>query len=1230
VKGPDLGVIWENHPSSSSEIRTQLRDVVTSHKGKSFAYSVQDQGTYKGEVGDFGIKLHHNHPIMSARRKRSTLEQQIQDDKCAELREAGLITPSPPGTKYASECVLPVKKDADGNYTDRRFCVDFREINSATEADKYGMHRPDEIFREISGHKYFTKMDLRSGFHQIKVAIQDQPKTSFWWKNQLWMYTRMPFGARNATAHFQRVVDAEISKAGLNNNVSSFVDDILIYSKTVEEHVQLLNQTLKMLAGCGLKAHPDKTVICASTVEFLGHNVSADGLTPNEAKVAAIRALQPPTTISQLRSLLGFIGYYRCYIPNFSKIAAPLNQLLRKNVTWHWDAEQHSAFEALKAEVCTPGKVLRHQDPHKPLILHTDWSKEGIGAVLGQVDDQGNEYMVACISRSLNVHERNYSSPQGEMLAAVWAVKTFHTYLHGSEFTLVTDHQALSFLLTNNTLVSMLARWAIILQQYTFTVVHRPGAHHQNADCLSRMPQASNVDTSGARLHNEHQDALKCTLTVQLDVVHSMATTHVLQVLQTLPAKAAMSDTYSPSDWDMVFNASDVQEHAVIIPCFSTHVQHPTLSPPNLRIDSCVDAACQGGVLPSLSASFLACNTTQLPLPTKQQAQAQAAEVTEQYHSTNATSPADVWVDMPVMHYIIQGSVPEDMPAHEKQRIQRRARVYKYEAGVLYRAVTQDDGRTDFKVVPHPDKRTDLVKQAHEQHGHFGVKRTTALLLPYYWWAGLGQHVKHFVKRCTLCDRVNNAFNASAPQLQPLPVQGIFYRWGVDLAGPFNPMSLSGHKFVMILVEHFTKFVDAVAIPDKSAVTTAQVFLERVLCQFGNCAEVVTDGGSEFAGEFSDLLHKNLIDHRTTAPNHPQADGLAERAVQTVKRSLRKICEASATPALWDKFLPWILLGYNCSTQSSTKMSPYYMLHARHPVIPPAHVHRFENALDLYNVEAASRDVLARAQAAEKIGIIAGENLRIAQHRDTLRYATIRSGGYLPSIKQFDVGDFVYLRHRVMDSTLQIPAKKGIYRVKKVNPNGAVLLQGKCGSTLTNNVSNLAPCHLPDIDPALDPSLARPDKNLACEVCAFMDEEDKMLLCDGCGTGWHTMCLQPPLTSIPRGDWLCPRCVHDGVSLADLRMARARAQPTAGPVLRGKPVPLFRDATARRRMQELKALEGRTVAHKEKRGGRTKAKLGTVSYLGVGIRDRCFKINFDDGSHAQFTANEVRDKLMPV
>jgi len=239
----------------------------------------------------------------------------------------------------------------------------------------------------------------------------------------------------------------------------------------------------------------------------------------------------------------------------------------------------------------------------------------------------------------------------------------------------------------------------------------------------------------------------------------------------------------------------------------------------------------------------------------------------------------------------------------------------------------------------------------------------------------------------------------------------------------------------------------------------------------------------------------------------------------------------------------------------------------------------------------------------------------VTQHRDTLRYATIRGEGYLPAVRHFEVGDFVYLRRRVLDSTLQIPAKKDIYRVKGVWPNGAVQLQGKCGVTLMNNVCNVAPCHLPDIDPIIDHTLARPDQHLACEVCRSMDEDGKMILCDGCGTGWHTMCLDPPLEAVPRGDWLCPRCIHYGVNVADLKAMRTRQKAEPGPLLRGRPVRIFRDAVARRRIQELQAFQGRTGACKEQHGRRTITKLGVVHYEGARAGLKCFRVVFRDGSH---------------
>jgi len=870
-KDPDLGVIWGNHPKMSSDEKHKSKELISRKKDAAFAYSVADLGTYTGDIGPFKISLRHGQPLLAKRRPKSRLEAEILDEKCNELKAAGLIEPAPTDCKYASECVLPVKKDANGEYTDRRFCVDYRPINEATEPDKYGLHRPDQIFKSIQGHKVFSKIDLRAGFHQIPVNPADKPKTAFWWNNQIWQYLKMPFGARNATAHFQRMMDDEIIQSGLQGNVASFVDDILVYSKTVKEHLVHMEKVLQMLEGCGLKAHPDKTVVCAATVEFLGHNVSEYGLLPNEAKVAAIRALQPPTNVSTLRSVLGFIGYYRCYIPNYSALAAPMNKLLSKNIPWEWGAEQQVSFDTLKAEVCVEGKVLRHQDPTKPLILHTDWSNVGIGAVLGQIDDSGSEYMVACISRSLNVHERNYSSPQGEMLAAVWAVKTFHTYLHGCEFTLVTDHQPLTYLMSKPDLVGLHARWAITLQQYTFNVVHRPGVQHQNADCLSRTPAASTEDVSGARLHDDNTPT-RSMMSLQMCTLQSANSHQRLEALHDLHHVADFFATFTPHCTDLISQANDTDEPRDLHLCCIFVPFMPTLLHNNMRVDD--GDYSKGGVEPKLAAAFFAANTTIPPAGFLQQTELQAADAQERY-----SGPSDVWEDAPVMKYLTQGSVEVGLPAHECRRVYRRASAFVRKEGVIYRVFK--DGIC--KEVPPPDKREALVKEMHEKMGHFGTKRTSALLFLTYYWHGMSKDVREVVSKCGLCDRVNTSFNAAPKQLTPLPVMGLFYRWGVDLAGPLNPTSSTGNRYVMVLVEHFSKHVEAVPIADKCAATTAQVFAEVVLCKFGSCAEVITDGGTEFSGEFDEVLKMSLIDHRNTAPNHPQADGLAERAVQTIK-----------------------------------------------------------------------------------------------------------------------------------------------------------------------------------------------------------------------------------------------------------------------------------------------------------------------------------------------------------
>ena len=254
---------------------------------------------------------------MQKQRKHAPLEVAIQDDKCLELHGVGFVVQSPKNCQYASNATMPAKKDADGNWTDFRFCLDFRNINEATVADHYGMHLPEDLFTAVAGSTYFSKIDLRGAFHQILIDEGSQKYTSFFWRNQQFSYTRMAYGLRNAPAFLQRIMDLEIGRAGLREVCTCFIDDLLVHSKTAADHLRDVTGVLDMLAACGLKAHPAKSCFFADKVEYLGHYIGADGLTPHQAKIAAVAGLRVPTNVSELRSVLGFLNYYRCYVPDF-------------------------------------------------------------------------------------------------------------------------------------------------------------------------------------------------------------------------------------------------------------------------------------------------------------------------------------------------------------------------------------------------------------------------------------------------------------------------------------------------------------------------------------------------------------------------------------------------------------------------------------------------------------------------------------------------------------------------------------------------------------------------------------------------------------------------------------------------------------------------------------------------------------------------------------------------
>jgi len=380
---------------------------------------------------------------------------------------------------YSSPIVIVKKKD-----NTNRFCIDFRALNSQTVFDAEPMPNAEEMFAKLAGYKYFSRIDLSKGYWQLPLSEDAKPKTSFPTAKGLFEFTRMPFGLVTAPASFSRLMRKLLKDM---KNIDNFIDDIIIFTVTFENHLQVLRELLERLRDANLTARPSKCSIGYASLECLGHFVGDDKLKPHPDKVKSITDAQRPVTKKQVRSFLGLVGFYRKFIPNFACIALPLTDLTKKGQpnTVLWEEVHENAFQTLKhALVKFP--ILKLPDLTQTFILMTDASDRGIGAVLMQEQDT-SKMPIAYASRKLKGSELAYSTIEKECLAIVWAIQKYQRYLYGKEFVLETDHQPLTYLNTKKVANARLMRWALLLQPYRFRIVAVKGKDNVAADYLSRL-----------------------------------------------------------------------------------------------------------------------------------------------------------------------------------------------------------------------------------------------------------------------------------------------------------------------------------------------------------------------------------------------------------------------------------------------------------------------------------------------------------------------------------------------------------------------------------------------------------------------------------------------------------------------------------------------------------------------------------------------------------------------
>lgn len=474
------------------------------------------------------------------------------------LLEQGIIRPS--FSPWSSPIWVVAKKlDASG-IQKWRLVIDYRKLNAKTINDKYPIPNISDILDKLGRAQYFSVLDLASGFHQIEIDPKDICKTAFSVDQGHYEFCRMPFGLKNGPATFQRVMD-NVLKDLIGKSCLCYMDDVIIFGTSLQEHIVNLNFVFKALKESNFKIQLDKCEFLRKELTFLGHVVTNEGIKPDPKKIQAIKKYPIPKNITELQSFLGLIGYYRKFIKDFAKLAKPLtNSLKKKNNVEHTE-DFVTAFETCK-HLLVNEPILKYPDFNKRFILTTDASDFALGAVLSQRFDDG-DHPICYASRTLNESEIKYSTYQKELLAIIWSTSYFRPYLYGREFDIITDHQPLQWLMTQKNLNPTLIRWKTKLEEFDFTVRYKPGKQNSNADALSRIKiDINNSENFSIETNHSADEDDSCYIRISEKPLNYFL--HQIIITNTGPTESKKTTVYFQKHIRITINISDTSETTMI------------------------------------------------------------------------------------------------------------------------------------------------------------------------------------------------------------------------------------------------------------------------------------------------------------------------------------------------------------------------------------------------------------------------------------------------------------------------------------------------------------------------------------------------------------------------------------------------------------------------------------------------------------------------------------------
>ena len=995
-------------------------------------------------------------------RQAPAMEARI-DDRIEQLLQQGAVRPS--ASPWSSPIVM-VRKPGVDNW---RMCVDYRGVNSVTIPDVYPIPPVDSLLYSMEGASVFTTLDLQDAYHQIKIVESDIGKTAFVHRRGLYEYIRMPFGLRNAPATFQRYVNGMLNVLRIKlesqeqlwsedesmlmtfKHLLGYLDDIILFSETIEQHANQLKVLFKLLSMHGLKVKLSKCEFARKSVKYLGHIIDGSGIHVDPGKVQGVKEMPAPKNMTDVRSFLGMVGYYRKFIPSYTELACPLYELEKKDKEWDWSEECQRAFENLKSKL-TSAPVLVMPDFTKPFILQTDASYVGVGAVLCQehnVEGEKVDKPIAYVSRALRKAERNYAAYEIELLALVYAIKQFRNFIMGSRFLVQTDHRALQWLRTSKDLSGRLARWAMLLQEFDFDIVYRKGSQNGNADGLSRLPVESDVD--GVAGLDE----------VSLKQIRSVKKIpRSLLFLSALPLPTNVIGVSNRSDRDFVHRCEknstalrvtrtrkvymeQKRERADLMLQESRNSSPIIPSLPAVDEDD-EDELEEGEYRPDMHSSLVNSSSedNEDGLEYKHDAGSDEEEVTSAIvedvkESKQSEENANAWEkirdDIQASDMIIESESAEKLLAERQKGDPNWSNLYKFldtgvfppacsaseerklldesnhfilKEGVLYRVFVSNKSVDKGFILQVCLPKSDVPKILRELHtepigGHLSTAKVFNKAVTRYYWPRMYSEIERYCRECEVCIRKQKPHHSyKSPMLSPEQDRYDQYAAGEGIAvDVIGPITSSGKKsLILTVVDMYTREGEAYPLYRQTTREIVQTLVREWMLRRGIPRAILSDNGSGFASKIMRACMKTLgVRTDYIIPYRPQSNGVCERLNGTIINMLKAYVYDDQRK--WTEYLPYVCFAYNTSVHPATGYTPFFLTHGREAKIGS------DAVLDIDSTYPSLPEYVQRlltnfAVSHEGIGerVIERKQIRESKNEENVR-----------AYREFEIGSRVYI-----------------------------------------------------------------------------------------------------------------------------------------------------------------------------------------------------------------------------